>query len=149
MVKKLILFVCMLIVVSSLGCGKKISDEEISSQIKGYFNSLEREAYLRNPRKDFAKGPFVFGEHFDTNDVSIIDRKKNDNSINVICKVTFTVKQGYTDLNTTFGHFGPYQAFNKIVGKGSGVKGDTKGGDFEFIFEKYDSGWRLTKMIEV
>lgn len=116
---------------SCIGPGSP-SDEEIITQVKTFFNGL-------NKQIPWDSGKVSFVKYFSIEDIKIDDKKVEKDKVLVICRITIKVNRRYASDS------GVSDAYQSMLGPGGGSVGERKSFILNATFEKFEKGWRFTK----
>jgi hypothetical protein len=109
-------------------CSPKISDSDISEQVS---------SYLKQDERDGGFSQVAFSQFFEIQKVVVKDKLIKEKECVTICNITMKVIRPYQ------GGSGVNMAYSFLVGDGPGSAGDVRAIDVKFLFEKFESGWRI------
>ncbi len=116
------------------GCSGSLSidNDTITSQITDYLNNDSRDGFMSHVR---------FAEWFYIEDITVIDKliKDQDKECTALVAITVSINKPFSRGS------GVTDAYGFIIGNIAGQSGQVVTGEAKFLFEKYESGWRIAR----
>ena len=116
-----------------IACSKGISDDTITKQVIEYLENDVRSGFMSN---------VSFSKYFEIENVIVKDKLIKDNEFIASCGISVKIKKLYAEKSAVT------MAYGFIVGDGRGSPGESKANDVNFLFEKYEKGWKIKSNVK-